>query len=181
MAANSLPEAIERACAGLTADGKKFRRDWHVKELAVKILQQRLTENANELAGAGDFDGLLNLIDILSPEGIARLKIFDVTMRVGTYLKIDIERSDWVYLHRDSLTGWQKLTGSQARPHQVPFSSSAAALRVMSHYKIEDFYCEYRLWLHPGLLSIQDRHQWPNRAIGPSRVKPARGVPEELL
>ena len=53
-------------------------------------------------------------------------------MRIGAHLNIDIEHSDWVYVHRGALVGWQNL--------------------LMPHYMIEDFFCEYRLWLHPELL-----------------------------
>lgn len=73
-------------------------------------------------------------------------------MRIGAHLNIDIEHSDWVYVHRGALVGWQNLTGEKSRPHRVPISSIPAALRLMPHYMIEDFFCEYRLWLHPELL-----------------------------
>ena len=149
MAASSLPEAIERACAGVTAKGEKFRHDQYLRPSVVENLKRNLIEHMHHLRLATNFDDLHDKIYILRPKGIGHLKVFDVTMQIGAYLGIDLDSSGFVYIHRGALVGWQNLTGSRAKPHRVPISSLPAALRVMPHYLVEDFFCEYRTWLNP--------------------------------
>jgi hypothetical protein len=148
MAAGSLTEAIERACAGIAADGKKFRHDQYLRPSSVESLQRRLIKHMHTLPAAKDFDALHDLVQNLRPNGVGQLKVFDVTMRLGAYLKINLEHSKYVYLHRGALAGWQKLTSKRARPYRVLLDSIPAELQEMGpHYLIEDWFCEYRLWL----------------------------------
>jgi hypothetical protein len=148
----SLFSAIKRACAGVDVDGIKSRHDQYLRPSAVEDLQRNLIEHMDGLRLATSFDALHDRIRSLRPKGIGDLKVFDVTMRLGAYLNIDIDRSDYVYLHRGALVGWQALTGQRARPYRVPFDSVPAALQVLPHYMVEDFFCEYRTWLRPELL-----------------------------
>ena len=120
--AGPLTEAIVRACAGMTVEGKKFRHDQFLKSSTVENLQRRLI-STRHLRSATNFDSLHDLINSLRPKGIGQLKVFDVSMRIGTWLKIDPEESDFVYLHRGALVGWQNLTDSRGKPYQ--FRSAA--------------------------------------------------------
>ena len=80
MAASSLPEAIERACAGVTAEGEKFRHDQYLRPSVVENLKRNLIEHMHHLRLATNFDDLHDKIYILRPKGIGHLKVFDVTM-----------------------------------------------------------------------------------------------------
>ncbi len=100
LAAASLSEAIRRACASCTTDGKKFRHDQYLRAASVAALEQRLIENLRVLTTAKTFDELHGVIRGLRPKWIGDLKVFDVAMRLGAYLQIDLERSEFVCLHR---------------------------------------------------------------------------------
>lgn len=151
--ASTLPKAIERACAGMTPDGKKkFRHDQYLRQSAVEHMQRRLIKYMHILPLATNFDDLYDKIYMLKPKGIGHLKVFDVSMRIGAYLKIDLEQSNYCYLHRGALKGWQRMTGQRAKPYRVTINSMPAVLQSLPHYLIEDFFCEFREWLRPEFL-----------------------------
>jgi hypothetical protein len=163
MASSSLGQAIERACAGRTSSGGRFRQDQYIAESAVCVLTDRLTGHARQVAAASGFDVRYDLIRELSPKGIGPGKAFDAAMRIGAYLQDDLETSERLYLHRGPLIGWKNLTGERGSPCHVPIGRVPAPLRRLPHYTAEDLLCEYRLLVHPGMLCREKNYDHQQR------------------
>jgi hypothetical protein len=147
--AEDLPEAIWRACDGRREDGKMFSKGSCVRTKSKRELYERLLEVG--VSNATDFDQLYDMIDHCRPWGIGDMYIYTVTERVGAYLGLKPEFN--LYLHAGPLVGWKRLTGRRERRHRVPFDEVPAALRRLPNYHVENFLCELRDFLHPGLIT----------------------------
>jgi hypothetical protein len=148
--ARNIGEAINRATAGRKENGKMFAMDSRIDPKAREIFTEALIDIREDLRREVDFDQIYDLIEGVAPRGIGDLTIYNVTRRIGAYLKIEPLR--YVYLHAGPLKGFKRLFGAKDNPKRVPIDSFPSELCSLAPVLIEDLLCEFREFLHPGLL-----------------------------
>ena len=147
---DNLPSVIRRATSGRRRDGKMFSEDSCIKDAARQLFTQRLLAHASEVDAAADFDALYDLVHSHAPKGCGSLMVYNVTSRIGGYL--GLAPKNHVYVHAGPLQGWKALTGRRGNVYRVAIRDLPDALTVLPPWLVEDFLCEFREFLHPGLI-----------------------------
>jgi len=138
----TLESAIVRACSGRREDGKMFSKGSCVKTSSRGELATELLIRQEALEEVPDFEGVYDVVDGCGVKGIGRMMKYNVSERVGAYLKIYPQ--NFVYLHAGPLKGYRRLTGHRGEVHRVPKSSLPREFQELSIHDIEDCLCEYR-------------------------------------
>lgn len=150
--ASSLHDCIVKAVDGKTKQGKTFSEGSCVRTSSKMLLAEALTKQPylGHLTLARDFERIYDLVREAKPWGIGSLTVYNVAARIAAYK--DIHPEKFLYLHAGPLVGWKRLTGCKVSPYRVPIEEVPEALRVLPMHKLEDFFCEFRNFLHPWLL-----------------------------
>ena len=153
--APDFPTLIERAVAGRRADGKMFQMDSCIPKVAKKALGKSLMASRGLIEDilyyTKDFDQLYDLVDDRAGRGIGDLTIYNVTARIGGWKGIEPKR--YVYVHCGPLAGWKALTGKRGHVVRIHMHDLPKPLQAHSPREVEDCLCEFRDFLHPGLLT----------------------------
>lgn len=153
--AHDLLTAIKRACEGRRRDGKMFSKGSCVRAESRKVILERLLEEGQMemMAAAGSFEDIYDTVKINAPWGIGPMMIYNIAERIGAYRNIYPER--YVYLHAGPMKGWRRMMGKSERRFRVPVEEIPHQLRSLKPHDVEDFLCEFRDLLHPGLLDTK--------------------------
>lgn len=142
----SLRDAIRRAALCLLPNKKRHPHQYRIPGSLLKQAEARLQAITVRLQRAADFTALHDLVgaEIISLHGISELTVYDITHRIGAYLKI---APQIVYLHRGTRAGAAVfgLHGRTIRPDQLP-----AAFSRLTAAEIEDCLCIYKDRLKSG-------------------------------
>jgi hypothetical protein len=154
IASNSLDEAIKRACASRAANGKCHNHQSRVKEADRQWFADRI---ADFLVCVGkkprNFDELHDLLEVIAPDGVGPVTIYDVATRIGAYLKLEPTS---LYLHAGVRVGWERLHGRCApATKRIPIKSLPKELHQLDADSLEDFFCTYREYFHPRMISAE--------------------------
>jgi hypothetical protein len=152
MTSPDLPEAIRRAVAAKRRNGKMFGMESCIKASSrqaflVNVSTAGMVHRFNRYK---TFEEVFDLVRSCMVPGIGELVVYNVSRRIGAYLRI--EPKDFLYLHAGPLKGWKALTGQRGNPYRVSMKEVPAPLRVLTPHRLEDLLCEYREFLHPGLM-----------------------------
>jgi len=149
----SIEEAIDNACFGMyKVNGLTFFCD-HFKyafEEIITLYDARtiLLENIEILRNSNNFHALYNVIGnlILKVKGIGSLLHYDITLRIGYYLRLSPTK---VYCQRGALWGYGNLKGVDLREHdkvvleRIDLINNYPSLNLLSAHEIENFFCVY--------------------------------------
>ena len=125
--------------------GKKH----HHKRMTGSTIQQIITalKNSNLLKQQfSNFEELFDYVNncIRGIVGIGQLAVYDISVRIGKCLcSPPIEPKDYVYLHRGSLEGANKLFGANPKMKEgrYPITIFPPALQKLGSPHIENFLC----------------------------------------
>lgn len=142
----TLTQAIQRACRCKRPNGKHHNHQSKVKPQALRLLERRLlTWGYRFVVGAKTFADLYATVDDVKPAGIGPVTTYDVTTRVGAYLRLVPQE---VYLHAGALDGYKALLTALRQPMTreriIPRAHLPEALRPLQADHVEDFLCVYR-------------------------------------
>jgi hypothetical protein len=143
-------EAISRAVDGRRRDGKVFQQDSCVRLSSKAEFKRRLLLARRAIKAARNFDRLHDLVGKEAPWGCGPLIVYNVACRIGAYM--GMEPHDFLYLHAGPMAGWKRLTGTRRVPAWVPREELPPALLALPIHHVENLLCEYRDFLHPGLV-----------------------------
>lgn len=142
----SLREAITEAALSRVPDENnslRLKRHSHQYRIPGKILvraKTKLQERAMQIARVASFESLHDLVEktILPIHGIGPLTVYDIALRIGTFLKLEPKL---IYLHAGAREGAKaiKLSGKTIQRRQLP-----KELRRLSPAEIEHCLCIYR-------------------------------------
>jgi hypothetical protein len=95
----TLRDAIRRAAVCLWPNGKRLEHQYRIPQALLEEAEHRLQAITPKTKQAADFSTLHDLVDheIGSIRGIGPLTVYDISHRVGAYLK---KAPKLVYLHR---------------------------------------------------------------------------------
>jgi hypothetical protein len=149
--APNLRACVERAIEGRDETGKMYSEGTRLHPSSKAEFERRLTQDhrLRLLRRAEDFEDIYHVLREARPWGIGDVTTYNCTYRIAAFKKISPK--DYLYLHAGPLEGWKRLTGTKRNPYRVPIGEVPRPLRVLSVLKIEDFFCEMREALHPGL------------------------------
>lgn len=155
--ASSIRKCIKRAVEGRRRDGKMFSEGSCIRESSKENLEINLLHYSvlPALLYAQTFEDVYNKVRSSAPWGIGDLTIYNVANRIAAYLEIKPEA--YLYIHAGPLKGWKALMGrswkgTNGETFRVPWEAVPEPLRVLPPHRVEDFLCEMRDVLHPGLL-----------------------------
>lgn len=145
--AGSLQEAIKRACKSRDAAGKMHNHQSRVTELARSRFSTKIFAHLRKPNRPASFDELHDLFEAIAPEGIGPVTIYDVSTRVGAYLKLEPTS---LYLHAGVRVGWAKLHGRRSPAiKRIEKQNLPPALQTLPPDEVEDMLCCYRDYLKP--------------------------------
>lgn len=147
----TLLDAIARAVDGRDRAGKMYSEGTCVRFSSKEEFKYELCVRHREVANAKNFDDVYDVLRAARPWGIGDCTTYNCAVRIAAYLGFEPE--NYLYLHAGPKQGWRRLTGlKKEKRHRVPMTEVPKALHVLSVKKIEDFFCEMRDAVHPGLL-----------------------------
>lgn len=151
--APNLKTAIRRAVDNRRSDGKMFSLGSCVRNSSKAEWSNLLVSAVflPRIVKAKIFEEVFDPVREARPWGIGETSVYMTSVRIGAYL--GLHQRDFLYLHAGPLIGWKRLTGTKGSPYRVPWSSVPAPLRRLSPPRVEDLCCEFRDFLHPGLLT----------------------------
>lgn len=150
--AKSLKQAIERAVENRRPDGKMFSLGSCVRNSSKEEWAKALTSRSimSLIDMAKTFEHVFDPVRNTRPWGIGETSAYMTAVRIAAYR--NLHQKDFLYLHAGPLKGWKRLTQTKGSPYRVPWDGVPAPLRRLSPPRVEDLLCEYREFLHPGLL-----------------------------
>lgn len=164
--ANTLEQAITRACASRAANGKMHNHQSRVKEadrsefakqiiLAFKKEPKEWDTRRKAFVPMQTFDALHDLCDLVKPPGIGPVTTYDVATRIGAYMKLEVQS---LYLHAGVKEGWCLLYGVKKPTYElrIPRAELPKELRRIPTDEVEDMLCAYREILQPWMTMKSD-------------------------
>ena len=135
----SLNQAIERAVASKDANGKHHNHQSKIFGMAYAPFCANISKKLED-AEFFTFDKLHDIIDTCKVSGIGPLFVYDVSVRIGAYLKLEPES---VYMHAGAREG-AKLLGFNTNVVRIPKGDFPDFMQHLSADEIEDFLCCYK-------------------------------------
>lgn len=155
MAADSLDEAVMRACASLRTNGKLHNHQSRVRKQDRDYFAVRILKDLALPEVLGNFDDLYDFLNQVKPSGIGPVTVYDVATRIAAYLKLPINS---LYLHAGVQVGWNMLHGGRGKGSgvqhkgdvaRIPKAKLPKALQRLPCDEVEDMLCAYREYLKP--------------------------------
>ena len=148
--ADTIALVIRRAVDGRRRDGKMFSEGSCIETAAKVKFTTRLLKRASWLHNCTYFDAVYDIVREEKVKGIGNLTIYNVAARIAAWKGLHPEHH--LYIHAGPLKGWKALTGMKGNDYRVAVELLPKALHKLPMHKVEDLLCEYREFLHPGLL-----------------------------
>jgi hypothetical protein len=102
----TLGEAIKMAAISIDKNGKKHPHQWRLSNDLLKDFAKELIKVKDKMNNAKDFHELFELVNEKKIKGIKDMTVYDVTLRIGEYLK---KKPDRIYLHAGTKEGIKEL------------------------------------------------------------------------
>lgn len=155
----TLRAAIRRAALCELPDGERHPHQYRIPKVLLEQVEERLQAIASRLQRTADFAALHDVVggEIGILRGIAALTVYDISQRIGAYLR---KTPTLVYLHRGTRTGAAVfgLRGRTIDPKELP-----QAFSRLTPSEIEDCLCIYKAELRAGRDSASnDGHRRAN-------------------
>jgi hypothetical protein len=139
----SIGDAINTAVMSKDKNEKKHSHQRRLQNNCLEDYAQKLLEIKNQISQVKSFNSLYILLEQNRIHGVGELLIYDVSVRIGEYLKIYPET---IYIHAGTKTGLQNLLKRKIPEKQIkkemlpePFCSSD-----LTPGQLEDFFCIYK-------------------------------------
>lgn len=136
----SVTDAIDRAALSSLPNGKRHPHQRRIPGRVLNAARNALLRRAHILNNASSFAELHSQVanTIGAIHGIGALATYDISQRIGAYLKLEPKM---VYLHAGTREGARALgiRGDIVERNQLPF-----ALRRLSPAELEDCLCIYK-------------------------------------
>jgi len=139
----NIEEAINTAVISRDENGKKHSHQRRLPNNCLEDYAQKLLEIKKQISQTKSFDSLYMLLEQNRIHGVGELLIYDVSVRIGEYLKIYPET---IYVHAGTRIGLQNLQKEKIHEKQIkketlpePFRSSD-----LTPGQLEDFFCIYK-------------------------------------
>ena len=139
----NIEEAINTAVISRAENGKKHSHQRRLPNNCLEDYAQKLLEIKKQISQTKSFDSLYMLLEQNRIHGVGELLIYDVSVRIGEYLKIYPET---IYVHAGTRIGLQNLQKEKIHEKQIkketlpePFRSSD-----LTPGQLEDFFCIYK-------------------------------------
>lgn len=138
----SLPKAVEVSALAKSPSGKRLS---HQRRIPSRVLEEscrRLLQKLSVLEASRSFEELFEVVaSAIRPiPGIGELAVYDTTLRIGAYLRLEPTK---VFLHAGTRTGAHRL-GLDASQEFLEVSRLPAELRALKPQEIEDVLCIYK-------------------------------------
>lgn len=145
--ADTIAEAIRRACDSRGADGKMFFHQGRVWQVNRDEFARRLNtyKNRNAILACGTFHKLWLLVRSvgIDTHGIGAITIYDVTARLAAWLGLG---ANAIYTHGGVLDGLRAIDIDPTGKDFIPRRRLPEPLRYWSNLdEVEDFLCGYRV------------------------------------
>jgi hypothetical protein len=140
----NLIDVITIACNSVSESNKKNRHQNRINAIVLKEFGKKLNSSiVNELNGIGNFEELITLINKEKIKGIGLLAIYDISLRIGYYLKI---YPDYIYLHAGTKIGAEILLGRETKERFIKketLTKIHPALERLNCAELEVFFCVF--------------------------------------
>lgn len=139
---SQIDEAIRFAVLSISPEKKRFSHQRRIPKVVLVDAYERLKRIKNQIIQVKNFDVLYDLIHekILSVKGIGSLCVYDFSLRIGAYLKIEPNK---VYLQAGALTG-AKAFGFRIIDKKIQISDLPKEFRSLKASIVEDILCIYK-------------------------------------
>jgi len=138
----TLDLAIEKAALCTNQNNKRHPHQYRLKRIDLSSFSGSLQENISDIASCTNFNDLINSVRSLKVAGIGELTVYDVAVRIGSFMNIWPEQ---IYLHAGAKVGAFALIGhlngdiisKQLLPEEFQTPD-------LSCYELEDIMCIYK-------------------------------------
>ena len=139
----NIEEAINTAVMSRDENGKKHSHQKRLPNICLKDYSQKLLIIKNQISQVKSFNSLDMLLEQNRIHGVGELLIYDVSVRIGEYLKIYPET---IYIHAGTRTGLQNLLKRRIYEKQIKKETLPDPFRScdLTPGQLEDFFCIYK-------------------------------------
>jgi hypothetical protein len=139
----NIEDVIITAVRSRDKDGKKHPHQKRLQNDYLENYVQKLLKIKNKIAQIESFNSLYMLLEGNKVHGVGEMLFYDVSVRIGEYLKMYPET---IYVHAGTRTGLKNLLEREIHEKQIkkeilpePFRSSD-----LTPGQLEDFFCRYK-------------------------------------
>lgn len=138
----TLEDAVRKAAHAEDERGKRLGHQCRIPGRVLKESAYYLTAALAEIKAARTFEALHEVVqrEILGIHGIGALTVYDTTLRIAAWLRLEPAR---VFLHAGTRVGARRL-GLEATCESVAIRELPAPLRSLRPSEIEDVLCIYK-------------------------------------
>lgn len=137
----SLKDAIKIAVLSRDIDDKKHKHQYRIDNTQLQMFYEKISLIKEKIKSVKNFEELLNLIIIEKITGIGSLALYDITLRIGYYMKI---KPDFIYLHAGAKTGANNFFGRKIKSRYLSKDEFVAKVNDFKNFsceEIEAFLC----------------------------------------
>ena len=139
----NIEEAINTAVISRDENGKKHSHQRRLQNNCLEDYSQKLLKIKNQISQVKSFNSLYMLLEQNRIHGVGELLIYDVSVRIGEYLKIYPET---IYIHAGTRIGLKNLLKRRIYEQTINKQNLPEPFRScdLTPGQLEDFFCIYK-------------------------------------